>query len=307
MTGVTSYIGTNLAGYLLDHGYHVHAIVRPESKINQLDGIKHRLKMYEFNGQTSQLVCIMNQIRPSAVIHLASLFIAEHTPEDVDAIIKSNILFGTKLLDAAVASGVLYFINTGSYWQNYNGDAYNPANLYAASKQAFECISKFYRGISQMRMLTVKLTDTYGPFDPRPKLMNLLKKIAISGEILDMSPGEQELGLLYIDDVVKGYIKAIDLIQEMKPSEHKTYMLSPDKYYKLREVAQIFERVSGKKLNILWGKRAYRQREVMKITGIEPCILGGTKVVDLPEGISRMLEKEGFYKQNLRGRDHDVL
>lgn len=296
ITGATGYIGSNLARHLLNRGYEVHAIVRGSSKLHLIEDISDKLKLHVFNGQTSGLYKIFHAAGPSLVIHLASRFVSEHKQEDIEDLINSNVLFGTQLLDAASAYGVKYFINTGTVWQNYMGEEYNPVNLYAATKQAFEAMAKFYLESSGMRMITLKLMDTYGPFDPRPKLINLLKKIAVSGEKLDMSSGEQEIGLLYIEDVVRGYGSATDLVQKLEAGDHRTYLLAPEKYYKLRDVVRIFEEVSGKRLNISWGARSYRNRELMQIPANAPPIPGGGGQVSLEEGIRKMLELEGFAK-----------
>jgi len=292
LTGATGYIGSNIARRLVLDGHNVHIIVRSSSKLELLSDIKHHLNIHIIEGKISNLVEVFQTAKPEAVFHLAALFIAEHKAEDVDRLIESNILFGTQLLEACKTAGVKYFINTGTHWQNYNGDTYNPANLYAATKQAFECISKYYMETSQMRMVTLKLVDTYGPFDPRPKVMSLFKRIAKSGEALDMSPGEQEMGFLYIDDVVKGFMLALEYVQKMKPHEQQSFVLAPNEFCSLKEAAKIFQQVSGCSLNINWGKRGYRNREVMKIMFKETNLLKDTQTVTLAEGIKKMLDIE---------------
>jgi nucleoside-diphosphate-sugar epimerase len=292
ITGATGYIGSNIARKLVLDGHQVHIIVRSSSRLDLLSDIKNNLNIHIFDEKTPDLIEILAIIKPYVVFHLAALFIAEHKAGDVDSLIKSNILFGAKLLEACKRTDVKYFINTGTHWQNYNGDGYNPVNLYAATKQAFEDIAKYYTETSQMRMITLKLVDTYGPFDPRPKIMSLLKRIAKSGEALDMSQGEQELGLLYIDDVVKGFMVALEYVKKMPPHEQQSFLLAPSEYYRLKDVAKVFQQVSGHGLNINWGKRAYRNREVMKIMTKETNILKGVKAIKLSEGIKKMLETE---------------
>lgn len=292
ITGAAGYIGSNMINVLLKEGYNVHAIVRPSSNLSKIAGFGKGLSIHTCKGETGELVKLVGNIKPYAVFHFASVFISEHNPDDIRSIIENNILFGAQMLEAAVKSNVLYFINTGTHWQNYNGEAYNPVNLYAASKQAFECLARYYLEISEMRMLTVRLVDTYGPFDTRPKVMQLFKRIAKSGETLEMSPGGQKLGLVYIDDVMKAFLLAFELIREMKPHEQVACQLAPKRFYELREVARIFEEVSGLPLNILWGKRAYRQREIMENTTYGFNIADRLEMTGLPEGILMMLEKE---------------
>lgn len=299
LTGATGYIGSNIAKALLNKGYEVHIIMRPHSKTDLLSDIEDKIKIYVFSGSTQELIDIFKEINPYLVIHLAALYIAEHTVEDIESMLNSNIYFGTQVLEAAANSGVKYFINTGTHWQNYNGEEYNPVNLYAAMKQAFESIIKYYIEISDMRSVTIKLIDTYGPFDPRPKIMTLLKRASESGDKLEMSPGEQELGLVYIDDVIRGFLLSIQAVQRLGPHMRASYVISPDKYYVLKDVVKIFEEVYGKKLNIVWGKRPYRKREILKINVCDPNILAGLRLVSLDEGIWMMLEKEGILARDV--------
>ena len=294
LTGATGYIGSNIARTLLDEGYEVHIIMRPYSKTDLLSDIKEKIRIHVFGGSTKELIDIFTEITPYLVIHLAALYVAEHTAADIESMLNSNLYFGTQVLEASANSGVKYFINTGTYWQNYNGEEYNPVNLYAAMKQAFESILKYYIEISEMRSVTLKLIDTYGLSDPRPKIMTLLKRASENGDKLEMSPGEQEVGLVYIDDVVRAFLLAIQAVQRLGPHMRDSYIIAPDKYYVLKDVVKIFEEVSGKKLNIVWGKRPYRKREILKINVDEPNILAGLRLISLDEGIRMILDKEGM-------------
>ncbi|WP_144034102.1 NAD-dependent epimerase/dehydratase family protein [Sporomusa silvacetica] len=67
--------------------------------------------------------------------------------------------------------------------------------MYTATKQALESLSRYYTQTTSMRMITLKLLDTYGPNDPRPKLFSLLNRIAQTGETLDMSGGQMVDGV----------------------------------------------------------------------------------------------------------------
>ncbi|MGX9758150.1 NAD-dependent epimerase/dehydratase family protein [Clostridioides difficile] len=292
ITGGTGYIGSSLAEMLCKLGYEVHIIVRKESNLILLSDIKDTVKIHIFEGQTLELIDTIRKINPNLIIHLASLFIGSHTSAQLQEIIESNILFSTQVLEAASKSNTKYFINTGTHWQNYNDECYNPVNLYAATKEAFEIISKYYLQTSNMSMITLKLIDTYGPFDPRSKIINLLKKIHSTGEVLHMSSGEQELGLLYIDDVIKAYLVAIEKVQEMKPKEMESFLALPKEIHSLRSVVDIFQNVIGENLNIKWGKKPYRDREMMKVYTKEKNILEGHDTLTLFEGIKLMVNIE---------------
>ena len=179
-------------------------------------------------------------------------------------LILSNVYLGAALLEAAVEANVKWFLNTGTIWQNYIPDSqeYCPVNLYAATKQAFIDMAKYYTEISELKFCTLKLCDTYGPDDTRPKILTLFKRIAETGETLDMSPGEQLIDLVYIDDVLDGFEHLI-LMLENDACIKNDYVLSSGHPIRLKDLASMYEEITGKVLNINWGGRRYKQREVM--------------------------------------------
>jgi nucleoside-diphosphate-sugar epimerase len=199
------------------------------------------------------------------IIHLASLYLTVHTPEQVKELVLSNVYFGTAVLEAAsLAGSVKWFLNTGSIWQNYNvkGTEYNPVNLYAATKQAFIDMAKYYSDVFGIRFCTLKLCDTYGPNDTRRKIFKLFKDYSESGELLKMSPGNQKIDLIYITDIIAGFTRLAELLaSDAKLGDE--YVLTSGDQIPLKELAHLFCNVSGRKLNIEWGGRPYRDREVM--------------------------------------------
>src|SRR5439155_8470421 len=141
-------------------------------------------------------------------VHLASYFVAEHRLQDVAPLIASNLLFATQLADAVTAAGIGRFVNTGTAWQHYQDAEYDPVCLYAATKQAFDDILRFYRERCGLRVVTLELCDTYGLGDRRKKLMSLLIERIKDRQPLAMSAGEQRISLVYISDVVEAFIRA---------------------------------------------------------------------------------------------------
>ena len=122
------------------------------------------------------------------MVHLATRFLAAHDRHQVRDLIDTNVRFGAELLEAAHHANVRWFLNTGTFWQHFHSDDYAPVNLYAATKQCLDDIGRYYAAACGLRFITLMLNDTYGPDDHRPKLFNLLRTLALTGEALDMSP-----------------------------------------------------------------------------------------------------------------------
>lgn len=281
ITGATGFIGRNLLKELKKH-HSIHILTRTQTDKNSL----YELPVFEFADNIDDLSIYLKNNEIEGVIHLASLYLAQHQSNQIKDLILSNIYLGVAVLEASKQADIKWFLNTGTIWQNYITDSneYNPVNLYAATKQAFIDTARFYTETSKLRFCTLKLCDTYGTGDTRRKIFTLFKQIAGTNEKLSMSPGEQKLDILHIDDAVKGFKHLVDLLQTGNDIK-KEYMLTSEKQYSLKELAHIYEHISGKHLNIEWGGRPYREREVMM-----PCL----KLEKLPEWKAEISLEEGL-------------
>lgn len=261
ITGATGFIGKNLSIKLLESGHSVYALLRENSNTNLHKGIKFYM-YHDFED----LDVFIKKEKFDGVIHLASLFLPKHTEKDIRDLIDSNIYFGTILLELAKKNNIRWFINTGTFWQHYKDKKYSPVNLYAATKQAFEDIAKYYTETSDLVFVTLKLSDTFGKGDTRSKIMNLWDNISRTGEILEMSKGEQILDISHVDDVVNAFLILVKKMtqKDFKKLKNKSFALKSKNRLNLRNLAKIFEKATGKKLNINWGAKPYREREVMR-------------------------------------------
>lgn len=291
VTGATGFIGRNLLKVLLDKAFEIHTIVRIDSNTSIID---NRAKIFKYDENIDNLIEYFHEEKFDGIIHLASLFLASHTLKDISNLINSNIKFGTELLEASKSSDVKWFINTGTFWQNYENEEYNPVNLYAATKEAFEAIAKYYTETSDLIFTTIKLNDTFGPNDTRNKVFNLWNKVAKTSETLEMSAGEQIIDISYIDDVVNAYEILINHLMSHKANEfkNKTFAVKSDERVSLKKLSKIFEEATNSKLNIIWGARQYREREVMVPWKNGVRVPNWTQQYSLKEAIQKTVGKQ---------------
>ena len=284
VTGATGYIGSNLVKQLLADGHCVHIIVRANSNLDVLNPIQQQLHIHTHNGTTEDLIDLVKNVQPNIVLHLASLFLAQHSSSDIHRLVHSNVLFPCQLLEAMVANNIKHFINTGTSWQHHDNKPYNPVNLYAASKQAFEDLLTYYTETGQIKASSLLLFDTYGPADPRGKLISMLWKTATTQTALAMSPGEQEIDLVHIDDVLHAFQCTIKHLPSQTLS-HIRYGVSSGKPLQLKQLVREFEHITGLKLPIQFGGRTYRPREVMHTWDQFQSIPGWEPRVPLSQGL----------------------
>lgn len=288
LTGATGFIGRHLAAALVAQGHTVAVVVRPQSKLDALQVLIPGIQVYVYDTSHTSLVRALNGSQAELVIHIASLFLAQHQPQDVARMVESNLNFPLQLLEAMRELGVRLFINTGTSWQHYQNEVYNPVNLYAASKQAFEALLAYYVQAHDFKVITLKLFDTYGPGDTRRKLFSLLREAARSGETLRMSPGYQPLDLVYIDDVLEAYLLAIARLLVLAPAVSESYAVSNSVRLSLQELVQTYSEVVGLPVKISWGGLPYRPREVLELWSAYKQLPCWQARVLLADGIARM-------------------
>lgn len=287
ITGATGYIGSHLANLMLKLKWKVYIIYRQDSDTHYINGILKDLNKIKYDGDINILINLFKKINPDVVFHLAASNTKKNNQVCVNSIIQSNILLGTEILEAMSHSKSRVFINTGTYWQNYNSDIYNPVDLYAASKEAFEKIIQYYTDAFDFKAITLRLFDVYGEDDERPKLLNILKKAVQTGESIDTSPGEQYLDLVHIKDVCNAYLKAYELINKQKHKSNDIYGVSSGKTIQLKELIVLINCIFEKNINVNIGNLSYKKREVL---------FPYRKYKKLPNWNPKIELEEGLYK-----------
>ena len=262
LTGVTGFLGGYTARCLIADGWQVAAVVRTSSRTELLPAaVREQIVFYD--AEHMDLREIVREAAPDVVFHLATYYTTIHSYDEIDDLIASNVTFGTKLLDAMDRNNVRRLVYARSSWQHYRGDDYEPANLYAASKEAFDAIVRFYEAANGLQRIGLTLFDTYGEDDRRNKLLAVLPKIAAEGKRLALSPGEQQVDFVHAEDAARAFELAGSYLAEGRVELCGDYIVSSGTAVTLRELIRRYECLRGEQMPVDWGARPYRVREVM--------------------------------------------
>lgn len=289
VTGATGFVGSHLVRRLVQDGWQVHVLHRATSELPIFSEFADTIK-HVYDGSTDSMTRCVAQAKPDIVFHLASLFLSQHETKDVDPLVLGNVLMGTQLLEAMSVNGVTRIVNTGTSWQHYDNKDYNPVCLYAATKQAFEAILEYYVQACGVRAITLKLFDTYGPDDRRPKLFNLLSDAVKTGVTLNMSEGGQFIDPVFIDDVIDAYMVATHRLLNNEVHNNERYAVSSHQPILLRDLVELYSKISKNTISVNWGAKAYRPREVMNPWVHGRLIAKWTPKFTLADGIKKMIE-----------------
>jgi nucleoside-diphosphate-sugar epimerase len=286
VTGASGFIGSHLVSALLAAGHQVAGLTRNPNELPAAwDGLP--IGVAEPTGRGVRQLC--SDFRPDVVVHLAALYVSDHRYDDIAPLIQANLLLGLHLLDAMAESGCNAMVWAGTSWQHYEKAQYKPANLYAATKQAFSTLAEYYLDACGLRLVELHLYDSYGENDHRPRLLNLLQSSALNRQVLALSGGKQRLHLVHIDDVVAGFVAACDAATKIQPGQRRIYRLPAKTAVSLRELVAAFDAADPESpAYVEWGARPYRAREVFTPWEDAEVLPGWQPKVELQAGLARL-------------------
>ena len=267
VTGANGFIGSHVLESLLeDSENEIGVTLRTTSDTSRIRSYIENDKVTIFYLDKECIDTIITRFKPEIVIHLAVYYKKKHDFGDIDEMFDSNVTFPTKILDSMVKNNLKFFINTGTFTeflldQNYLTDnsKISPANLYSATKVAFEEILKFYSEKFGIRAITLKLLAPYGPKDNPKKLIPYLINCALRNEIAKTSPGEQTWDFIYVKDVARAYKSAVQFITR-NWNRYEVIVIGTGEVFSIKDIAKLLKEVRGN-LNVEWGALPYNESE----------------------------------------------
>lgn len=282
VTGATGFVGQQFIASMRDD-YEIHALVRGHNV--SIPGAK----VHHYDGTIRSIKTALNDI--DAVLHLATCYRAVHTEDDITPLLEANLIFGTNLLEAMKQTKTSRIVNVGTTWQKFGNEHHRYANLYAATKQAFQELLGFYADAYQWQSLNLHFNDTYGKNDHRKKIIQLLIETARNGVSLDMSPGEQRFETCHINDAVSALDVSLKRVYTSDEPKNEEFSILTGDDMSLKDLVKTIEEVINLPININWGARPYRNREVMVLPHDRYCVLmDWEKKVVLVEGIRDFID-----------------
>jgi len=287
VTGATGFVGRHLCAALQSSDVEVHAAVRSEEAGRSLPPGANPVRS---DKPASELRARLQPLGIGRVFHLATHFVAEHTSEDVEPLIDSNLLLGCRIAEAVASEEhPPVFVNVGTAWQRGGRPNYHPTSLYAATKEGFENLLYYYALRKRIWVANLRLFDSYGPNDPRNKLVSALLHSAEHDRRLELSPGEQLINLCHVTDVVSAIIHAADLVAEDPSLSWETWAIYGADTLTVRELLGAVETATSKSINAQWGARPYRKEEMFEMWDVGTPLPGWLPAIRLEEGLEGLV------------------
>jgi nucleoside-diphosphate-sugar epimerase len=289
VTGSTGFVGSHLVPLLIKKEHKVLEITIEPEISEKLYG--NKTEKYFIGENQEEFIKSIEKFKPDIVIHLASYLTSADDYSTLQKLLNTNIIFYCRLLDAIKNANLKLFINTGSFAEYFKGDGtLNPAYLYSATKVASRAFLDYYSNTYNFKQTTVVPYTIYGGKDTQKKIIDLIYDSITSLASIELSPGEQVLDFIHIDDVVNFYLKIIDNFELLPKSTN--LKLGTGVGHNLKQIATIIEEVTQKKTNIKWGAKSYRSSDVMYAVAdisVQQQLFNWNPLIDLKEGITRFI------------------
>lgn len=275
--GASSFLGSNLSARLKNYNHKIYSLsYRPKA---ELEFFKNLEKLLIKNTIQNIYICGGSQSGSDSSDELVDLFKSNiEMPGMICTLVKQN-------------SPHTAIISFGSSWQFNATLQSSPFNLYAATKSAAEKIFEHFV-IDGIKICTLRLYDTYGRNDLRPKIVNLIASAIKSNKKLQMSGGEQFINLVHIEDVIDAVEIATNILHKSNSNKLLTYSVKSEKSIMVKEIIDIYEDILNKNLRHLFelNHYPYRDRERFELPDDDSCPDGWYQKISLLQGLSQIIE-----------------
>lgn len=285
ITGATGYIGYNFSKYMVEKGFDVHLLVRKTSNLKDLENRKHT-NIHYYNGKTDSIEQIFNSDKIDFVVHLATYYDKSDNPITLNKLNDVCIGLTTHLFEIIKKQKhFVGFINIGTIWQTHE----QIENAYALYKIFQEELVRFYSKKYEIRSLSILLSDTYGPNDLRPKLLNHIKSSVRENKALNIMNPNATIDLVYIDDVCSALNHTIGLL-ESQDNFFNRYKFQAERNIKIKDLIILCETISTYPIKVIYEV----QKQVPKMTlsyEVEP-LPGWNPSINIADGLVRFFKNE---------------
>ena len=276
VTGAAGFIGFHLSKRLLAENHHVIGV----DNLNDYYDVRlknERLKQIENNDKftfykvdladSEGLNEIFERHPISIVINLAAQAGVRYSLTHPHSYVHSNLVGFVNILEACrhyqvehllyASSSSVYGANTKTPFSTQDS-VDHPVSIYAATKKANELMAHTYSHLFNIPTTGLRFFTVYGPLGrPDMAYYTFTKDIIEGNPIKVYNNGNMRRDFTYIDDIVEGIVKLLNLQPEPDPNRdldpstshapYKIYNIGNNSPVRLMDFIQTLENLIGKK------------------------------------------------------------
>ncbi|BES66420.1 NAD-dependent epimerase [Gottschalkiaceae bacterium SANA] len=230
VTGAAGFIGYHLAKRLLADGAEVIGIDNlndyydPQLKKARVECLKQYEKFSFFRLDLKDkegIDCLFDSHKPALVVNLAAQAGVRYSIENPYAYVDSNLIGFVNILEACRHYPVKHLVYASSS-SVYGGNRVvpfstehqvdHPVSLYAATKKANELMAHSYSHLYGIPTTGLRFFTVYGPWGrPDMAYYSFTQRILKGQAIKVFNFGKMERDFTYIDDIIEGIVRLLDL------------------------------------------------------------------------------------------------
>ncbi len=283
VTGCAGFIGMHVAKRLLERGARVvgldnlnpyYDVRLKEARLRELAGFENMSFTKLDLADKAAIEQLFRDARPVRVVHLAAQAGVRYSLQDPHAYVSSNLVGFVNVLEACRHGGVehLVYASTSSvYGANVStpfredDPVDHPVSLYAATKRSNELMAHTYSHLFGLPTTGLRFFTVYGPWGRPDMSMALFTKAILAGEPIKVfNHGKMLRDFTYVDDIVEGVVRVLDLIPPAETAgspdayAHPSRSAAPFRLYnignsqpvELLEYIGMIERATGRKAKL---------------------------------------------------------
>jgi len=264
VTGAAGFIGFHLARRLLERGDSVvgvdnmnayYDVALKEARLAQLRA-KDRFELERADlADRKAMEALFARGRFDAIVNLAAQPGVRYSVENPHAYVESNVVGFLNVLEGARRHGTghLVFASTSSVYglgtelpYKETADTDHPISLYAATKKSNEVMAHAYAHLFGIPSTGLRFFTVYGPWGrPDMALFKFTRGILDGTPIPVFNEGRMVRDFTYIDDIVEGVVRVIDL-----PAPYRILNIGNHRRVELMDYIHAFEKALGKKAKL---------------------------------------------------------
>jgi UDP-glucuronate 4-epimerase len=237
VTGAAGFIGYHTAARLLDLGHEVIGFDNLNSyyEVSLKEARLARLAAHDrFRFIKADLVdrttveATFAEEKPARVIHLAAQAGVRYSLDHPHAYIDSNLTGFLNILEGCrhhAVEHLVYASSSSVYGGNralpfkVSDNVDHPVSLYGATKKANELMAHSYAHLYNLPVTGLRFFTVYGPWGRPDMSLYIFTRKILAGEPIEVfSYGHHARDFTYIDDVVEGVVRTLDVIAKPDPS-----------------------------------------------------------------------------------------
>ena len=312
ITGGAGAIGINLTNRLLELDVDSILIIDNFSSGNEEFIPKNRKVDYKYVDiyRIDTLKSVLDSYKPDYIFHLAAHFANQNSVEHPFSDIQTNVI-GTlnlmELLKNAVNLKKVVYTSSSCVYGNVevmkeNSFIYPYETPYAINKYSSELYMKYYAHLFHIPTVSVRLFNTYGPYEKAGKYRNVIPNFiykALKNENITITGnGNETRDFTYVSDTVELLI----LAALSKEQSGDVFNGGTGIETKIIDLAEMIIKFSDSSSNIIFKPRRNWDLVTKRVANIEKSknILGYNPKVSIEKGLKKTIQ---WYKEFLKERN----